>query len=42
MPGREVAHALATIDEDWNPGERGWTVDRQRHYAHLAQLLEAL
>lgn len=33
--------ALAAIDEDWNPGddEHGWTVDWQRHYAYLAQLL---
>ncbi|MFE1558134.1 Helicase associated domain protein [Streptomyces sp. NPDC058734] len=33
------AAALATIDADWNPGERGWTVDWQRHYAYLTQLL---
>ncbi|MGW5402540.1 helicase associated domain-containing protein [Streptomyces sp. NPDC003952] len=38
---RRRAEALAAIDEDWNPGEdeRGWTVDWQRHYAYLAQLL---
>ncbi|MFK0016369.1 helicase associated domain-containing protein, partial [Streptomyces sp. NPDC091027] len=34
------AAALAAIDPDWNPGTRGWTVDWQRHYAYLAQLLE--
>ncbi|MFD8027111.1 helicase associated domain-containing protein [Streptomyces lavendulae] len=33
------AAALATIDADWNPAERGWTVDWQRHYAYLTQLL---
>lgn len=33
------AAALAAIDEDWNPGTLGWTVDWQRHYAYLAQLL---
>lgn len=33
------AAALAAIDEDWNPAERGWTVDWQRHYAYLTQLL---
>ncbi|MFD9523747.1 helicase associated domain-containing protein [Streptomyces sp. NPDC059979] len=33
------AAALAAIDPDWNPGTRGWTVDWQRHYAYLAQLL---
>ncbi|MCJ0875273.1 DEAD/DEAH box helicase [Streptomyces sp. AP-93] len=40
-PGRarRRAEALAAIDEDWNPGERGWTVDWQRHLAYLAQLL---
>ncbi|GAA0327841.1 hypothetical protein GCM10010302_78520 [Streptomyces polychromogenes] len=30
----------AAIDKDWNPGERGWTVDWQRHYAYLTQLLD--
>ncbi|MFJ9344792.1 Helicase associated domain protein [Streptomyces sp. NPDC101733] len=30
---------LAAIDPDWNPRETGWTVDWQRHYAYLAQLL---
>ncbi|KPI31939.1 type III restriction protein res subunit [Actinobacteria bacterium OV450] len=33
------AAALAAIDEDWNPAVRGWTVDWQRHYAYLTQLL---
>ncbi|MFF4583620.1 Helicase associated domain protein [Streptomyces sp. NPDC001373] len=35
------AAALAAIDEDWNPGDddHGWTVDWQRHYAYLTQLL---
>ncbi|MFE3762500.1 helicase associated domain-containing protein [Streptomyces sp. NPDC059104] len=33
------AAALAAIDEDWNPSERGWTVGWQRHYAYLTQLL---
>ncbi|MFJ6785616.1 Helicase associated domain protein [Streptomyces yangpuensis] len=33
------AAALAAIDPDWNPGVLGWTVDWQRHYAYLAQLL---
>ncbi|MFE3760473.1 Helicase associated domain protein [Streptomyces sp. NPDC059104] len=34
------AAALAAVDEDWNPGTRGWTVDWQRHYAYLTQLLD--
>ncbi|KOU22539.1 DEAD/DEAH box helicase [Streptomyces sp. WM6368] len=34
------AAALAAIDPDWNPGERGWTVDWQRHYTYLTQLLD--
>ncbi|MEV7443002.1 Helicase associated domain protein [Streptomyces sp. NPDC091204] len=40
-PGRAQrrAAALAAIDPDWNPGVLGWTVDWQRHYAYLAQLL---
>ncbi|MFE5864214.1 Helicase associated domain protein [Streptomyces virginiae] len=40
-PGRAErrAAALAAIDPDWNPGVLGWTVDWQRHYAYLAQLL---
>ncbi|MFE2129193.1 DEAD/DEAH box helicase [Streptomyces amritsarensis] len=40
-PGRAQrrAAALAAIDPDWNPGTRGWTVDWQRHYAYLTQLL---
>ncbi|MFJ6784809.1 Helicase associated domain protein [Streptomyces yangpuensis] len=33
------AAALAGIDPDWNPAALGWTVDWQRHYAYLAQLL---
>ncbi|WP_326594068.1 DEAD/DEAH box helicase [Streptomyces sp. NBC_01294] len=33
------AAALAAIDPDWNPQTLGWTVDWQRHYAYLAQLL---
>ncbi len=32
------AAALAAIDPDWNPRERG-TVDWQRHYAYFTQLL---
>ncbi|MGE7391584.1 Helicase associated domain protein [Streptomyces sp. NPDC004126] len=32
--------ALAAIDEDWNPATSGWTVDWQRHYAYLTQLLD--
>ncbi|GGT44007.1 helicase [Streptomyces kurssanovii] len=41
-PGRAQRRAaeLAAIDPDWNPRERGWTVDWQRHYAYLGQLLE--
>ncbi len=35
----ERATALTAIDEDWNPGTPGWTIDWQRHYAYLAQLL---
>ncbi|MDX3540890.1 helicase associated domain-containing protein, partial [Streptomyces sp. MB09-01] len=27
------------LDPDWNPGTLGWTVDWQRHYAYLTQLL---
>ncbi|MFB6579443.1 hypothetical protein ACFCYC_18870 [Streptomyces sp. NPDC056402] len=40
-PGRAQrrAAALAAIDPDWNPGTLGWTVDWQRHYAYLTQLL---
>ncbi|WP_030724082.1 DEAD/DEAH box helicase [Streptomyces sp. NRRL F-2580] len=33
------AAALSAIDPDWNPGTLGWTVDWQRHYAYLTQLL---
>ncbi|MEU9421118.1 helicase associated domain-containing protein, partial [Streptomyces sp. NPDC048272] len=33
------ARELAAIDPDWNPRDAGWTVDWQRHYAYLAQLL---
>ncbi|MFD8019003.1 Helicase associated domain protein [Streptomyces lavendulae] len=36
---RRRAAALAAIDADWNPRTRGWTVDWQRHYAYLTQLL---
>ncbi|WUC84041.1 helicase associated domain-containing protein [Streptomyces sp. NBC_00536] len=40
-PGRarRRAEALAAIDEDWNPGARGWTVDWQRHLVYFAKLL---
>ncbi|MGW7333526.1 helicase associated domain-containing protein, partial [Streptomyces sp. NPDC054840] len=33
------AAALAAIDPDWNPAVLGWTVDWQRHYTYLTQLL---
>ncbi len=33
------AAALAAVDPDWNPAALGWTVDWQRHYAYLTQLL---
>ncbi|MER6450831.1 DEAD/DEAH box helicase [Streptomyces venezuelae] len=33
------AAQLAAVDPDWNPSALGWTVDWQRHYAYLAQLL---
>ncbi|MCX5174056.1 helicase associated domain-containing protein [Streptomyces virginiae] len=33
------AAALAAIDPGWNPGTLGWTVDWQRHYTYLTQLL---
>ncbi|WP_240528341.1 DEAD/DEAH box helicase, partial [Streptomyces amritsarensis] len=33
------AAQLAAIDPDWNPAVLGWTVDWQRHYTYLAQLL---
>ncbi|MFE9934399.1 Helicase associated domain protein [Streptomyces sp. NPDC005533] len=33
------ATALAAIDPDWNPRVLGWTVDWQRHYTYLTQLL---
>ncbi|MFI1653262.1 Helicase associated domain protein [Streptomyces avidinii] len=36
---RRRAEKLAAVDPDWNPRETGWTVDWQRHYAYLAQLL---
>ncbi|MFD3762273.1 helicase associated domain-containing protein [Streptomyces sp. NPDC058622] len=36
---RRRADELAAVDPDWNPRENGWTVDWQRHYAYLAQLL---
>ncbi|MFJ3882444.1 helicase associated domain-containing protein [Streptomyces sp. NPDC090077] len=34
------ATAQAAIDTYWNPGTLGWTVDWQRHYVYLAQLLD--
>ncbi|RST09037.1 hypothetical protein EF910_02200 [Streptomyces sp. WAC07149] len=40
MRAEQRAAALAAIDADWNPATRGWTVDCQRHYAYLAQLLD--
>ncbi|MEU9165805.1 Helicase associated domain protein [Streptomyces sp. NPDC048424] len=33
------AAALTATDPDWNPGTLGWTVDWQRHYTYLTQLL---
>ncbi|MER5777336.1 Helicase associated domain protein [Streptomyces sp. NPDC002039] len=36
---RRRARELAAIDPDWNPRDVGWTVDWQRHYTYLAQLL---
>ncbi|WP_329438702.1 helicase associated domain-containing protein [Streptomyces sp. NBC_01426] len=36
--GRRAEKPTA-LDPDWNPRESGWTVDWQRHYAYLAQLL---
>ncbi|MFD7034050.1 Helicase associated domain protein [Streptomyces sp. NPDC059917] len=36
---RRRAKALAAIDEDWNPGPLGWSVDWQRHFAYLAQTI---
>ncbi|WP_052190237.1 helicase associated domain-containing protein [Streptomyces sp. NRRL S-1824] len=33
------ADQLAAIDPDWNPGQLGWTVDWQRHWASLSVLL---
>ncbi|MEU6895874.1 Helicase associated domain protein [Streptomyces sp. NPDC046557] len=33
------AAQLAAIDPHWNPRENGWTVDWQRHYTYLTQLL---
>ncbi|MEV7616584.1 Helicase associated domain protein [Streptomyces sp. NPDC089799] len=40
-PARAARRAdqLAAIDPDWNPGTLGWTIDWQRHHAHLQQLL---
>ncbi|MFJ3833689.1 helicase associated domain-containing protein [Streptomyces sp. NPDC090046] len=40
-PGRAQrrAAALTAIDPDWNPGTLRWTVDWQRHYTYLTQLL---
>ncbi|GAB1340828.1 DEAD/DEAH box helicase [Streptomyces sp. E-15] len=34
------AAQLAAIDEDWNPGALGWTVDWQRAYAGVARLVD--
>ncbi|KPI34155.1 helicase-associated protein [Actinobacteria bacterium OV450] len=34
------AAALAAIDPDWNPGALGWTVDWQRQYTGLKNLLD--
>ncbi|MEU4359612.1 helicase associated domain-containing protein [Streptomyces virginiae] len=39
MRAERRAAALAAIDPDWNPAVLGWTVDWQRHYAYLTQLL---
>ncbi|MEV7616572.1 helicase associated domain-containing protein [Streptomyces sp. NPDC089799] len=41
LPHQRRTAALAAIDPDWNPGDdqHGWTVDWQRHYAYLTQLL---
>ncbi|WP_425576438.1 Helicase associated domain protein [Streptomyces glaucosporus] len=36
----ERAARLAAIDPDWNPAEKGWTVDWQRHYTKLRTCLE--
>ncbi|WP_031155091.1 DEAD/DEAH box helicase [Streptomyces erythrochromogenes] len=33
------AAQLAAVDPDWNPAVLGWTVDWQRHYTYLTQLL---
>ncbi|WP_376024158.1 DEAD/DEAH box helicase [Streptomyces virginiae] len=33
------AAQLAAVDPDWNPAALGWTVDWQRHYTYLTQLL---
>lgn len=38
---RRRAVELVAIDEDWNPREKGWTVDWQRHCTGLKQLLAA-
>ncbi|MFE9967413.1 helicase associated domain-containing protein [Streptomyces sp. NPDC005525] len=35
------AEQLAAIDPDWNPGQLGWTVDWQRHYTGLRELVLA-
>ncbi|WP_326793305.1 helicase associated domain-containing protein [Streptomyces sp. NBC_00841] len=32
---------MAAVDPDWNPGQLGWTVDWQRHWAGLTTLLAA-
>ncbi|MFD1831665.1 Helicase associated domain protein [Streptomyces desertarenae] len=34
------AARLAAIDPDWNPAEKGWTVDWQRRYAKLRACIE--
>ncbi|MFP8945313.1 Helicase associated domain protein [Streptomyces fenghuangensis] len=36
----ERAARLAAIDPDWNPAEKGWTVDWQRHYAKVRACLD--
>ncbi|MFB7312219.1 helicase associated domain-containing protein [Streptomyces sp. NPDC056192] len=33
------AEQLVAIDPDWNPGQLGWTVDWQRHWAGLRVLV---
>ncbi|WP_037733396.1 DEAD/DEAH box helicase [Streptomyces megasporus] len=36
----ERAARLAEIDPDWNPAEKGWTVDWQRHYTKVRACLD--